>query len=48
MTVAFEIKRGFGCKMHDEKTITYKVEETKTGQRSYFSFTGLETRLVFK
>jgi hypothetical protein len=29
MTVAFEIKRGFGCKIHDKKTITYKAEETK-------------------
>jgi len=48
MTVAFEIKHGFGCKIHEKKTITYKEEETKTGQRSYFSFTGLETALVVK
>jgi hypothetical protein len=29
MTVAFEIKHGFGCKIHEKKTITYKEEETK-------------------
>jgi hypothetical protein len=47
MTVAFEIKHGFGCKIHKKKTITYKEEE-KTGQRSYICFTGLETVLVVK
>jgi hypothetical protein len=32
MTVAFEIKHGFGCKIHEKKIITYKEVKTKKKQ----------------